>query len=291
MRKFFFISGVFLLIASLVIFTKQNFFVGSAELVVESEPEALVFIDGVQVGTTPLTLTRKPSEVAIKLIPNPSNPGLAPYETRVLLLAGIQTVIKRTLGETRDSSSGYVLSFERRGGKHAALSVVSSPEGAQLSIDGKVIGITPDSIDPIEQGEHAVKISAAGYAPLEFSMRAIDGYRLTAPVSLAKLPSDSTKEDGEQSLGKRIYIEILTTPTGFLRVREEPSVQASESARVTPGGRYPFVEERVVGDVVWYEIEYLPAQAGFPAGSGGEAGKTGWVSGQYAKKIEETLQH
>ena len=62
-------------------------------------------------------------------------------------------------------------------------------------------------------------------------------------------------------------ILIKDTPTGFLRVREEPAITASEEARVKPGDQFDLLEE----NSGWFKIEY-------------EKGKQGWVYSQYAEK-------
>jgi uncharacterized protein YgiM (DUF1202 family) len=56
-----------------------------------------------------------------------------------------------------------------------------------------------------------------------------------------------------------------------LRVRETASTAAKELTQVKPGQRFPFIDEDSENN--WFKIEY-------------EAGKEGWVTGQYAKKIE-----
>ena len=66
-------------------------------------------------------------------------------------------------------------------------------------------------------------------------------------------------------------VEILETSTGFLRVRREPSTLGEEIGRVEPGEKYPLIQtDEKTG---WFEIEY-------------EEGKEGWISNQYARKIE-----
>ena len=70
---------------------------------------------------------------------------------------------------------------------------------------------------------------------------------------------------------KTTMVEILSTPTGFLRVRAEPSTAATEVSQVKPGERFAFIEENETKD--WFKIEY-------------EKGEEGWVSSQYAKKVE-----
>ncbi len=67
------------------------------------------------------------------------------------------------------------------------------------------------------------------------------------------------------------YVEILTTPTGWLRVRSEPNgLVENEVAKVNTGETYPFIESNDTG---WYKIEYEP-------------GKQGWVAATYAKLVK-----
>jgi uncharacterized protein YgiM (DUF1202 family) len=67
------------------------------------------------------------------------------------------------------------------------------------------------------------------------------------------------------------YVEILSTPTGFLRVRESASTGATELAQVNPGDKFPYKEEDSTAS--WYQIEYL-------------TGKWGFVSSTYAKLVK-----
>lgn len=61
------------------------------------------------------------------------------------------------------------------------------------------------------------------------------------------------------------FVTIKSSETGYVRVRREPSLVASESAQVKNGNRYKILSEQNG----WFQIEY-------------EAGQTGWVSSQYA---------
>lgn len=70
--------------------------------------------------------------------------------------------------------------------------------------------------------------------------------------------------------GAKVFVVVKDTPTGWLRVREEPSVAASESAKVNPGDKFELLEEKSG----WQKIEYI-------------AGKFGWVSGQYTEKRDQ----
>ena len=74
-------------------------------------PSSTVFIGGVQVGKTPYSGTRDTGEISLRLVPDALEKPLVPYETRVSLSPGIQTVVKREFGETIDASAGEVISF------------------------------------------------------------------------------------------------------------------------------------------------------------------------------------
>lgn len=69
------------------------------------------------------------------------------------------------------------------------------------------------------------------------------------------------------------YVKILDTPTGWLRVRVDPGLSATESARVNPGEQYPLLDQQTVQQTVWYQISY-------------DTNKEGWISSQYAQKFE-----
>jgi N-acetylmuramoyl-L-alanine amidase len=64
-------------------------------------------------------------------------------------------------------------------------------------------------------------------------------------------------------------VVIKNTPTGWLRVRMEPSLSATEAAKVKPGEKYTLLDEKNG----WYKISY-------------KEGEEGWISGRYAKKLD-----
>lgn len=271
-RKILFIGVVLLLLVGVFVFIRTRG-QANAGIAIETQPAATVFLDGEQVGITPYKTERRPGSVTIKLIPFAQGLPLVPYQTEVTLISGIETVIRRNFAPTEEESSGEVLFFEKIGGRAASIAVVSNPDSAQITLDGSLGGFTPIKIDAVEVGAHTLQVSSPGFSEHEIDVQTVAGYKLTAVVKLAKLP-----EQKEEAEGTKKQVEILTTPTGFLRVREGPSTAATESARVTPGKRYSLLEENQDGS--WYKIEYLPAQAGLE-------GKTGWISAQYVKKIEE----
>jgi len=242
----------------------------SAGINIETSPQASVLINGEQVGRTPYEATRDPGEVIIKLIPDSFEKPLVPFETKLELTGGIQTVIRREFADPEETSSGIIISFERIGGKETSIAVVSVPDAAQISIDGTVRGFAPYKTSSITPGEHQLVISAPKHIDRTVLLKTVEGYKLTAVVKLA--PAEDTKEevDLEQLVSK---VEILPTSTGFLRVRAEPTTSGEELARVDPGERYNYVETDE--DTGWFKIEY-------------EEGEEGWISNEYGKLVEET---
>ena len=69
------------------------------------------------------------------------------------------------------------------------------------------------------------------------------------------------------------FIEILDTPTGFLRVRTLPGSAGSEIHQVKPGEKYPFLEEDE--ETGWFKIQFQDPAPGLPEGI------VGWVSNEF----------
>jgi len=242
----------------------------SAGLLIQTNPSATVFIDGVEVGKTPYEATRAPGEVVIKLVPISADKLLAPYETRVTLSSKIQTIINRDFAETEEASAGETVSFERVGGGEAPLAIVAIPDSAQVSLDGQLRGFAPYKTSSFLPGDHEISVAAPSFLERSVKVRTIKGYKLTVVVKLA--PTGQTAEPTPTPSEVQVsMVEILATPTGFLRVRATPATAGVVVAEVKPGEKYRYLEtDEATG---WFKIEY-------------EKGKEGWVSNQYAKKVE-----
>lgn len=276
-RTILLILGALILLTGVGLFLIGYFKPKGAGILIETNPLATVFIDNVQVGRSRYEATREGGEVVIKLVPESNQKALTPYEAKVTLISGIQTVIRREFGQTSDEESGEIISFEKVSGNETSLAVVSLPDAAQISIDGATRGFAPYKTASIVPGEHQLIISADGYKEKILSVRTQEGYKLTAVVKLAKdinavaSPTPESQDDSSQQV---TLVEILSTPTGFLRVRSEPSTLATEVAQVKPGEKYLFIEQDE--KTGWFKIEY-------------QKGKEGWVTNQYSKKTEGVL--
>lgn len=270
-----------LMILVILVFWIVDFFKPKvAGIYIETNPPSTVFINGKEVGHTPYKGLREPGEIILRLIPDSFQRRLSSYETKLNLIAGVETVLKRDFGDLEETSAGEVLSLEKIDKDETSLIVVTIPDAAQLVIDEKDKVITPYKTSLILPGEHTLTISAEGFLERTIRVKTHLGYKLTIVVKLAKVskPVDEevsqTPEDLEEKEEKTIKeVEILTTAVGFLRVRDKPSTLGKEVGRVDPGRRYPIVE--IDEKTGWYKIEY-------------EEGRFGWISNQYAREVDLT---
>ena len=101
--------------------------------------------------------------------------------------------------------------------------------------------------------------------------------------TLAYLAEEQTADLGEaakksiddlrlSALGNKantMFLEVTTTPTGYLNVREGPSTSAKLITRIKPGEKFELLEEHPE----WFKIQ-LPDST------------SGWVSAQYVTKVQ-----
>ena len=245
--------GVFLVING---FGKKQL----ASLEVDSNINLPLYVDGNLVGNTPFTTTMTAKEVRVKL---------GSFETEVNLTPGIKTIIKRNFTKDGVSSGGVVVSFIKNDSDNATLAVVSNPDGGQIKVDGTLRGFAPMNID-LTNGTHQLVLEANGYTSSNFAVNLVNGYKLIAVVDLlSSEPSTTTKNTAVSTSSQnlnQVMVQILATPTGFLRVRKEPTITSDEIGQVHPGEKYPFVvRDDKTG---WYQIQLT-------------ASSSGWVSDTY----------
>jgi len=276
MRKLITIVLVLLglaLLAGAAFFSIGYFKPKTAGVVIKTNPASLVFVNGEELGRTPVDSKKlEPGEAIIKLIPESFETPLTPYETKIDLVPGIQTAINWDFGETIEASGGEVVSYEKIDKGDTALATISVPDTAQVAIDGQVKGFTPFKTSSITPGRHTITVSFEGYLERVIDAQLREGYKLTVVVDLAKsneiIPEE--EEEVEEEVEEEEIIKILSTSVGFLRVRSESSTLGEEVGRVEPGETYKVLEKDE--STGWYKIEY-------------EKGEEGWISNQYAEII------
>lgn len=249
-----------------------------ASLKVDSLPPSTVYLDGEQLGNTPFEETGfTPGDYVLKLVPQSGE--FPSWEKQIQLVSATLTSVEYQFSENEEKVSSQILSLEPIADKNkAALSISSIPDGVIVKVDGKTKGFSPLSLEDIGSGEHTITFSAPGFQEKQLKARATTGYQLILSVQLAKeevkeaSPSSESQEATPSATLELPYVTILDTPTGWLRVRSEPTTaKANEVAKVNPGEKYKLLEEKEDG---WYKIEY-------------EAGQEGWISGKYAEKFAE----
>lgn len=249
-----------------------------AGLNVKTSPESSVYVNGAFLGRTPLKISHDEGEITIKLVPE-GNSKLQPFETKINLVTGIETLVRREFGESEESSAGDIISYDKISTGETSLVVVTTPDNAQISLDGVPRGFSPYKNSVISPAAHLITIKSPGYTDRSITLNVADGLRLTVYAKLSKSSEPLTEAVPTPTPSSGLFVEVLKTPTGFLRVRTAPGSDGDEIAEVKPGSKYPFLQKDDASG--WLKIQYDDPKPGLPNGI------TGWVSGQYAKVVDQ----
>lgn len=195
--------------------------------------EAKVSLDGTEVGSTPYeNQTLEPKEYLVKI----EKDGVS-WEGKVKLGAETLTVINRELSTDGAFGAGEILSLEKGKG----LTIVANPSDSQIEIDGKSYGSSPASLD-IPPGDHTISLSHGNYQKRNIMAKVPDNFNLKIVADLSLSEADLTTIS-TPPIKTTAQVKVLDTPTGFLRVRDKPSVSGKEVGRVKPGDTLVLLEE------------------------------------------------
>lgn len=260
----------------LVLFLNRE--TGKGALQVTSQPSAQVFLNDKFIGKSPLCLCElqqllKVGDYNIKLIP--TEEGMKEWTGKITIYQGALTVVDRTFDKKVSNATGSTITLSDINDKsRSELMVLSFPTGAEVVVDSDNKGTTPLLLKDVTASDHEVKILKDGYKEKVVKIKTVPGKRLQVTVDLG-IRTDLTDQNASPSAtlsltptpGGSQKVVILTTPTGFLRVRESANVSSAEVEKVNPGDKFDLISEQDG----WYQIT-LPD------------GKTGWISSDYAKK-------
>lgn len=247
-----------------------------AGIFVDSNPVSSVYINSSFAGKTPFQKTLDAGAIDLKMVPDTTDADLLPFETKITLVSGIQTVVRREFGKTEVESSGDIISFEKDTGRNTSLIVISTPDNAQVSLDGTPRGFSPYKNSTISPAEHQITVKAEGYLDRVMTVNTQAGFRLTLFAKLSKILQPSPSPTPTPSAN--LFVVILNTPTGYLRVRTEPGTKGEEMGQVKPGDKFPYLATDPATN--WYKIQFEVPQPGLPDGI------IGWVSNQYSKEVD-----
>lgn len=263
---------IFCLLMGVFFLSGCSLSIENAGVEIMSNPEAKVFIDGIEAGTTPYrNNSLKPKETEIKLIAENGE-----WTKKIRLQNRTSTVIYRDFDKNGESG-GYVLKIEPTGDKNkAGLLVNCRPDRATIKIDGDTRGQSPYKWEDVGVGEKQIDISFPARKKVIVFAKAIAGYQLIIDADLMEevvVEPVSQLPDVSSQLENESEIVIKTTETGWLRVRGQPNTISAEVGKVNPGEKYKILAEQDG----YYEIEIV-------------GGVRGWVSTKYADKILEQDQ-
>jgi len=172
-----------------------------ASLNVRSFPSgATVYVDGVEVGTTPLVVSgTTPGSHAIEI----RMEGWEPWTETVVAVRGSTTQVIANM-------------------THAAysLTITSTPAGATVTIDGTVKGVTPLTVAGLKPRNYALTVALKGFAPVTRTVDLSDPTETVQDFSLVaaygKLDISSTPP------GAEVIIDGTSTGVTPLKVDQFP---------------------------------------------------------------------
>lgn len=217
--------------------------------VLSTPSEATVYLNGSEVGKTPY----EDKNLAVGDYILRLEKDRASWEGKINLTVGTVTVVDRDIATDSASSAGEILSLTKGKG----LTVISNPENSDVEIDGQSVGKTPLTLD-IKSGEYTILVSHHNY--LKRSIRATlpDNFNLVMAADLALSEADLGSIE-TPVITQTQEVIVKSTPTGFLRVRDKPSLNGKEIAQVKPGDSLVFLE--ALGE--WNRVRLADGTEGF----------------------------
>src|ERR1035437_7819651 len=279
MKKMLFIIIPILLAIAIfvVIFIVVNKNTGKGALQVTSSPISKVYLDNKLIGQTPFCKCEVNDMIitgthSLRLVPLQA--GLEAFEEKITITPSVLTVVDRTFGPGASSQGSIISLMPISDKKDAQVLIISFPNKSQVFLDSNPSGTSPLLLKNLTISDHEIKLTKDRYKDKTLKIRTVLGYKLEALVFLgvnltaatsSAIPSPSPSVS-QAPIGS-VKVLILTTPTGFLRVRQDATIASNQIGTVNPGEKYDFVAEKPG----WFQIKLTN-------------GQTGWISSQYAQK-------
>jgi len=268
-KKLLFIILAVVIIGIALYFFRYPILATKGILEIKTNPKTVIFINDEQAGTTPFKREFYPQELKVKIFPVQQNSSTAPiWQGTVKINPSVLTLIRQDFTEGKDQVSGEILTLNKIPDKSmAALKATSYPNKATVILDGKVKGYTPLLLKKIEAGQHTLELSLTNHQTAVLGLNMNAGYRLDCEIKLAEKEEEEKEKDSSNDQEDKSHVQILSTPTGWLRVRQGAGVSFPEIARIKPEEEYLLLEEKDG----WFKIQLNDEQVG-------------WISGKYAAK-------
>src|SRR3989339_547399 len=147
-------------------FQVKNGNFGKVELQVESGfGEAEIKVDEQKIGVTPYTKSLMAGQHVVEISKNHN--FYDPWIQEFNFYTYSDFYIEREIGPSRGFSSGLVEYYEPAG---TGIAITSFPDGAEVTVDGKILGKTPIFLPEISAGTKAVTVEKDGFIGKSFSI-------------------------------------------------------------------------------------------------------------------------
>lgn len=267
------------------ILDKQNEY-GKIKII--SSPTASIFLNSTLIGKTPFEDKYKVGEYLLKLIPETSATDTASWNGKINVYKNALTYVNRELGSSDIASAGEIFTTTKMTKKPLSadvgeIYVETEPQGAIITLDNDEKGVAPAVMENVARGDHELSVFMPGFFRRTQKVNVDPGYRVNAAFKLAIDQSssfaniaDDKSKTSSSSASTKTYIKIKSNEQGWLRVRMDASVDATEEAKIKTGGRYEFLDEKPN----WYKIKFNGNSTELVSGSFTD----GWVSSEYSSK-------
>ena len=202
-------------------------------LSVTSDPSgARVLVDDVFVGTTPLRYGTLSGTHRVRV----ESEGYTPFETNLDIVAGetrgVQTTLQAQQPTRQPAPSSGQAGFD------------STPSGAQVYVDGQLVGATPLTNVRLSAGEHQVRfvLDGVGEDTLSFTVRAGSYQNVSGVLQAQQGTLELTGNVG----GANVFIDgsrVGTIPNGSGRLTFDDLAAGKHEITVTAPGYSTFVGE------------------------------------------------
>lgn len=266
------------------ILDKQNAY---GRIKINSSPTTSVFINSMVIGKTPYDDKYKVGEYLLKLIPEGTATETASWNGKINVYKNTLTYINRELGSSDIFSAGEIFTTQKmstapKNSNYGEIYIETEPQGAIVTLDNDEKGVAPLVLQDVLRGDHELSVFMPGFFRRTQKINVDSGYRVNAAFKLAldqsqkQLTKDLEKESTSSDETGKTYVTINNNPQGWLRVRADASIEATEEAKVKIGEKFEFLEEKPG----WFKIKFNGNKDSLTEGSFTD----GWVSSEYSSK-------
>lgn len=262
---------VFVLIKSLIVDRPAN----SGRIRILTSPISGVILNDTPQGNTPYEVAYGPGLHRLKLIPQKQEGNFTPWEGQIEVFENALTYVIFELGSSDLTSSGEILTVKKMSKNNSsqlgALNVETKPVGAVVAFDSDEKGVSPISVYNIVPGTYELKISMPGFISRTQKIQIHKDRVVDAKIKLAldsdyktidQLIEEEKKEASQEALLENAkqeiaeasqieqFVTIKNTESGFLNVRELPSINSKKIDEVLPNKKFKYLKKE--GD--WFQI-------------------------------------